>query len=105
GRPRSDDARAAHEVEPGLVRPLYVLGAGCVLLGLAPWLGARAVSAAAASLAGQPATALLGAARTLGFVAPALAAVIAAGALARARLMRGRRQAVADTWACGYDAP
>lgn len=105
GRPRSDDARAAHEVEPGLVRPLYVLAAGCVLLGLAPWLGARAVSAAAASLAGQPAAPLLAAARTLGFVAPALAAVIGAGALARASLMRRRRQAVAGTWACGYDAP
>ncbi|HEY8468119.1 MAG TPA: proton-conducting transporter membrane subunit [Longimicrobiales bacterium] len=105
GRPRSEQAAAAHEVEAGMRRPLYALAAGCVLLGVVPWLGARAVSAATASLAGQPAAPLLAAARTLGVVAPALAALIVAGGLARVWVMRGRRQTRADTWACGYAAP
>lgn len=109
GAPRSPAAAEAHEVGPSGWLPLAWLAAGCVLFGLAPSLPLRLIGPAVGQVAGPGAAGALGAAaRDAGgprAMAVGLLALVAGLALLSAWLRRGRAQAVAETWGCGFSRP
>jgi hydrogenase-4 component B len=97
GRPRSAHAEHAHEVPAAMTAALLLLAAACVVIGLAPMVVLRPLSATVQAFV--PAGALpdeaFSIARVIPWVALGVLAVVAAGAAIR-RVTR-----VTPTWACG----
>jgi formate hydrogenlyase subunit 3/multisubunit Na+/H+ antiporter MnhD subunit len=108
GSPRSPDAEAAHESPAGMLGPLSVLAAACILAGLLPVLVVRAALRAGSLVAGSDGgmTRHYGSAAALQvtILALALAAALTIAWLARRRIWPRREAASTDTWACGYPA-
>jgi hydrogenase-4 component B len=107
GEPRTEAARTAHEAPLSMKAPMAVLGAACLLAGiaapaLAPRLGPALGGAGVGAEALQAALAPLLPATIAGF---ALAVVVAAVAFARQQLLRGREVRASLTWDCGYAEP
>ena len=108
GQPRTAAAAAAHEVQPALRWPMFVLAAACVLLGVAPAFGVVPVANVAASLArvAPDATAELTVVVRDSAWISALAlltlALLAAAWFVRSMLLRRRLVRAGETWACGY---
>jgi hydrogenase-4 component B len=106
GAPRSAQAARAHESGPAMRGPMFVLGAACVAIGLAPvvfWaLVLRAVDAWNPNWAGVETSVDLS---SLGrwHVTLVVVALVSIGWLWR-RIRRGGL-AHAMTWDCGYSAP
>jgi hydrogenase-4 component B len=106
GAPRSAPAARAHESGPAMQGPMFVLGAACVAIGLAPvvfWpLMLRAVDAWNPNWAGVETSVDLS---SLGrwHVTLVVVALVSIGWLWR-RIRRGGL-AHAMTWDCGYSAP
>ena len=112
GEPRDDEARAAHECGSLMRTSMILLGAACVLGGLAGPLLVSRMSSVIASITMMPETDIAGglAAGTeslrsitifgLGFL-------LLAGALAALRrwLLAGRRVVMEGTWDCGFSKP
>jgi hydrogenase-4 component B len=106
GAPRSPAAEHAHECGPWMRGPMVVLAAGCVAIGLAPFIFWPAVHTALAAWRGTwtdapPPPSLT----TLGFVHMALAAAGVAGAVWLWRRAHQGGWVRALTWDCGYAAP
>jgi formate hydrogenlyase subunit 3/multisubunit Na+/H+ antiporter MnhD subunit len=108
GEPRSEACRGAHDPPPTMIVPMALLAAGCLAVGVAPWLAVPALAAATEVWA--PGTATAGAPlvelaplRTLTWAALALAGLAAVAALPLVRVARGRRdRRRPPTWGCGY---
>jgi hydrogenase-4 component B len=108
GTPRSAAARDARESPPLMLAPLAVLGAACVLVGVAPSWVAPALQRTAESWARRPLPALVELA-PFGWVSVAAAALLGVAALLVALLApavrrASRRQPELPTWDCGYAA-
>jgi len=104
GAARTDAPSRAHEAGLSMRVPM-VLGASlCVLLGAAPLVAVALVAPAAVEVGGLAAAPadFAGALGSITLVAVVLAGLVAALALARAALVRGRPEPVVPTWACGY---
>jgi hydrogenase-4 component B len=110
GTARSGHAAGAHESPPSMLGPMGVLGACCVLIGLAPPLVAPAIERAVWAWApgverSGPRLAALAPLGSISAAGVVLAAGLAvAGAASWARLRRPAPGGVA-TWGCGYAAP
>jgi len=106
GAPRSLAAEQAHECGPWMRGPMLVLAAGCVAIGLAPFVFWPALHAAVGAWRGTwgdvPAPESL---RTLGWVHVALAVSAVMGVLWLWRRAHRIGCARALTWDCGYAAP
>jgi hydrogenase-4 component B len=106
GAPRSPAAEHAHECGLRMRGAMGVLAAGCVAIGLAPFLFWPAMRTAVAAWEGAwtdvPAPESL---TTLGVLQTALAAAAAAGAVWLWRRSHRGGWARAVTWDCGYAAP
>ncbi len=106
GAPRSSAAEHAHECGSWMRGPMLVLAAGCVAIGLAPfvfWPAVRtAVTAWRDTWVDAPAPESL---TTLGFVHAALAVSAVAGAVWLWRRAHRHGWARGLTWDCGYTAP
>jgi formate hydrogenlyase subunit 3/multisubunit Na+/H+ antiporter MnhD subunit len=112
GTPRSDEPARASEAGPATLASLLALAALCVIFGLSPGLALSVVAPAAGLLASHSdltgATALGPAAAQVAgvtHVSMILLALIAALALLRRGLLRGRETRDAVTWDCGYESP
>jgi len=113
GEPRRSDVKATHEAAPAMLVPMIVLAGACVAIGLFAPLAFRAVLPAVAGLCGPegaasvvaPAAAAAGWLRWVVLAGVGLALLVAALALLRLALLRGRRVDAAVTWDCGYAAP
>ncbi len=106
GAPRSPETKHAHECGPWMRGPMLTLAAGCVAIGLAPFLFWPAVHAAVAAWRGTwsevPAPESL---TTLGLFHVVLAVLAVAGAAWLWRRAHRGGWARAGTWDCGYAAP
>ncbi|MGE5233532.1 MAG: proton-conducting transporter membrane subunit [Acidobacteriota bacterium] len=108
GRPRSLRAEKAHESSLWMIAPMAVLGAGCVLLGVAPGLAVPALERAVGAWApdtvtGQSLAELV----PLGWISVGSLALVALTAALGLWLLpvwrRAReRQPELGTWGCGY---
>lgn len=111
GTARSGAADSAHEVPHGMLAPMFVLAAACVLLGVAPGLAVVAVVDVAAGLSHQPSTAVAEAmvvvrdSAWVSGVAILTLALIAAAWFARRLVLRRRTVRATETWGCGYPLP
>jgi hydrogenase-4 component B len=106
GQPRTDRARAGHECSPAMLVPMGVLGAGCVVIGLGPWLIGPVLDRAMKAWAPVRVTPRVTSA------APLTALSVLSGFLALSVCFglywtrRARRStAPVPTWDCGYAAP
>ena len=112
GEPRSDHAAHAHEAGPAMRLPMLALAAGCVAVGLFPFVALRALTPALVVVTRQPeavaAAALAGAGDALRMVTVGavifLLGVLTLG-LVRRRLLAGRPVEETVTWDCGYALP
>ncbi len=111
GLPRQELLPPAHDPSPWMARPMLLLAAGCVLLGLLPRLGLGLIGRATSQWAGpleMPASALSPVLAPFQWVSGlALALILVAGAgvcLLRARVRRQDAPAI-GTWSCGYARP
>jgi len=110
GQQRSSRGAVATDVPPGMLLPMFLLGAACLALGLMPTIAlgpaARVVARIAAPAGGVAAsqTALAGAALIGTLAAALLGAVLVVGAL-RSTLGPRRPRARVLTWGCGYARP
>ncbi len=106
GASRSPAAGHAHECGPWMRGPMLVLAAGCVAIGLAPFVFWPALHTAVAAWRGTwtdvPAPESL---TTLGLFHVALAALAAVAAAWLWRRAHRGGWARAGTWDCGYAAP
>ena len=108
GNPRSEAAAHAHESSAGLLLPMGVLAAGCVLLSLRPGLALQPVAAFAGQVFGaRVATDALALAPSLGTLGALSAGLVVAVALVALLLVSRlpRVAAAPPTWDCGYAAP
>jgi hydrogenase-4 component B len=110
GRDRSLRGVETAEAGPGLLAPMFVLSAGCGVLGVAPVVvfgpAIRVVTQVVRGPAGPaPDIGLLSAARGIAVVAFALAGTVALVGAVRAALGRGRASVPAATWGCAYSGP
>jgi formate hydrogenlyase subunit 3/multisubunit Na+/H+ antiporter MnhD subunit len=112
GTPRSPEAAGAHAPSVLLSGPLFVLAAGCVVLGLlARYVGAMLPPVLAPLLHVEPVMlapdveAALAPLARVTFAAALLIAVALALALLRLRLLSGRMVTMSETWGCGYAQP
>ncbi|MBI5687863.1 MAG: NADH-quinone oxidoreductase subunit H [Verrucomicrobia bacterium] len=106
GAPRSHDAEHAHECGGWMRGAMLVLAAGCVAIGLAPFVFWLAVHAAVAAWRGIWADAPMPESlATLGFVHMGLAASGVAGAAWLWWRAHRHGWARGLTWDCGYAAP
>jgi len=107
GQPRSADAARAHESPAMMVVPMAALALTCAAIGLFPHTVLDALSGVADELLGG--RAVLAAAEapigTLGGLNAAIWCVVAAGGVAAAFVVRGKRSAADATWGCGYANP
>jgi formate hydrogenlyase subunit 3/multisubunit Na+/H+ antiporter MnhD subunit len=104
GVARTEDAAAAHESPPGMLRPMIGLAGACAAIGLLPVFALPPVLRAGARIAGAPpGVALPVPTQSLTWFALALAAALAGAWLLRSWRGRGVPVARADTWGCGYD--
>ena len=97
--------RRAHESSPTLWIPMCILGAACVLIGVAPSLVLAPLMHATATWSGQTLPALGGLipARTLSMLGVGLVIGIGVGLVWQRNGLRQAR--IGITWACGYIAP
>jgi hydrogenase-4 component B len=106
GAPRSPAAEHAHECGPWMRGPMLILAAGCVAIGLAPFVFWPAVHTAVGAWGGTwtdvPAPESL---TTLGLVHIALAVLAVGAAVWLWRRAHRDGWARAGTWDCGYAAP
>ena len=106
GAPRSPESGHAHECSPWMLGPMLLLAAGCVAIGLAPFIFWSAVHTAVTAWQGTwtdaPAPESL---KTLGFLHVALAVAAVAGAVWLWRRAHRHGWARRPTWDCGYTAP
>jgi len=104
GEPRSTDAEGVHEAPAAMLRPMRILGALCLLIGLAPVALLPALQQAAAALGSQHSMISLGGHAALGRLSllAATGLIFAGLAWVRIRHTSSRR---AGTWDCGYAAP
>ncbi|MGB8298588.1 MAG: proton-conducting transporter membrane subunit [Polyangia bacterium] len=102
GQARSDHARHAHEVGLAMRAPMLAAAVACLAIGLWPAGVLTLVAPAAVNLSGTALPADLGPLFKISLLATVLVALIAALALLRARLLKGRPVAQAATWGCGY---
>jgi hydrogenase-4 component B len=110
GTARSEHAGCAQESPPSMLGPMGVLGAGCLLIGLAPLLVAPALERAiwawapAVEEAGPRLVALapLGRLTATGLL---LAGVLVLGGVASRVYLRRPAAEGVPTWGCGYAAP
>ena len=106
GAPRSPAAEHAHECGPWMRGPMLILAAGCVAIGLAPFVFWAAVHTAVGAWRGTwadvPAPESL---TRLGLVHVVLAVSAVIGALWLWRRAHRGGWARAVTWDCGYAAP
>jgi hydrogenase-4 component B len=108
GHARSTAAEGAQEVSRGLLVPMFVLVAACLLLGVAPGFGVVAVVDVAVRLAasapnvGADAMAVVRDSAWVSVVALVLLALLAAGWAVRRLALRRRVIRLVETWACGY---
>jgi hydrogenase-4 component B len=106
GAPRSPAAEHAHECGPWMRGPMLILAAGCVAIGLAPFVFWPAVHTAVGAWRGTwtdvPAPESL---TTLGLVHIALAVLAVIGAAWLWQRAHRGGWARAGTWDCGYAAP
>jgi len=103
GAPRSPQALRAHEADPWMRAPMIVLGAACVLIGVAPRAVWSVLEPAVHALQGEkPATLVpvvaLGRAQLVLWIFAAAAAIVL---FAKLRPSPAHR----PTWDCGYAAP
>jgi NADH:ubiquinone oxidoreductase subunit 5 (subunit L)/multisubunit Na+/H+ antiporter MnhA subunit len=111
GLPRTEIAGHARECGWFMRAPMAALAGLCVLLGLAPIVGAPALDLAAAEWAGGGRGEALPELRslvpfgTMGIVLTALLAIAAAAALVGGARFRARTGPRAGTWDCGYALP
>jgi hydrogenase-4 component B len=107
GEPRTEAARTAHEAPLSMRAPMAVLGAACLLAGVAaPLLAARLGPAlGSAGVRAEALQAVLAPLLPATIAGVALAVVAAAVALARRHLLRGREVRTSLTWDCGYAEP
>ena len=106
GQPRTDQASSAHESPAAMLMPMGVLGAGCVAIGLGPWLVAPVLDRALEAwvpVRTVPQIASLAPLTVLSMLGAFLALSIGIG-LVWARRLRGAVHP-ALTWDCGYAAP
>jgi hydrogenase-4 component B len=106
GLPRSEVAENVHESGWRMRLPMLVLGAACVVIGLAPILFWPALVTAAAAWQPGLANAMPSAPLvTLGAFHLALAALVILAAIFLWRQVRRNGVRRAGTWDCGYAAP
>lgn len=113
GEARRPEAAAAVEVGRGMIWPMAALAVGCAAIGLGgPWALAgigRVVDQAVGSLGVAAPEVELATLSTVlvraSLAGIALVAAVAAAALLRRLLLRGREVAEDATWGCGYAAP
>jgi len=106
GEPRSESAEAAHDPPLSMRLPVQLLAGLCVALGLCGPLAAAAAAPAVAGIAGgRAAPAVVELLWWVSGAALLLGALVAALALCRRRLLRGRTVGEGPTWDCGYAAP
>jgi hydrogenase-4 component B len=109
GLPRTAQAGAARESSRGMVVPLFVLAAACILIGLLPIVAVRAAVRVAAIAAGSGNTGAvdygMAAASPMTAFALALAGALILAWLLRRRVWPLRDAAATVTWGCAYPAP
>lgn len=110
GEARSSQAGAAREVGPAMLRPLWVLAGGCVLIGLFPVLAAPCLDAGIAAFAAGrgltvPAVTAVAPFGWMSVMALTLAALILLAAWGFRRCLRPANTRTGVTWDCGYVAP
>ncbi|HET7039834.1 MAG TPA: proton-conducting transporter membrane subunit [Gemmatimonadales bacterium] len=110
GHPRSDPARAAREVDAGLLGPMFALALACLAIGVVPVLAvipALRIGAAIGGIGGEAAAAaaVTPALRWISVIAVALVVLTAAGWWVRGRTLARRPRGRTATWGCGYARP
>jgi hydrogenase-4 component B len=118
GEPRSDHPAQAHESGIGMILPMLVMAAGCIIAGLLGFMIVRAMPAVLFDLirsfgiAGpDPATiqaelfAASGYLKSFTYGALAILVLIGLIVLLRRRLLSGRKVEEGLVWDCGYAAP
>jgi hydrogenase-4 component B len=109
GLPRSAEAARGREVAPGMVGPMLVLAAACVLIGLAPALVVQPALGVGAEVAGvgleSAGAAVPGALGRIALLSMTLVALLALGHLLWAGVRRRRPVSRGETWGCGYAHP
>ena len=110
GTPRTAAAEHAHDPRKTMLGPMIVLAAGCILLGLAPWLAAPLLERVATGWSGE----LVPAGTAIQALAPLTSISLAAGGLIAGtgvllvllyQMLKRRTVARAGTWDCGYARP
>jgi hydrogenase-4 component B len=111
GEPRCDKAAAAHESPVWMLAPMFIPAAGCLIIGLLPFLAFPLLEQGVSAVLGSrfaAAGAFVGASSAITAVsAAAIALLCATAALAAVRklALRGRQVRRTVTWDCGYAAP
>jgi hydrogenase-4 component B len=112
GQPRTSAAEGGREVGYGMLGPMFVLAAACVVIGLVP-LVAVAPALRVGALVGGVGTAPVNdglaavapALRRITVLAFALVGSVAGGAWLMRLASRRRTQTSSETWGCGYERP
>lgn len=110
GEGRTDAVQEAHDPSRNLIVPMTILAAGCLALGLMPWLAAPMLDDVAALWSGQGLRGLqpILALAPLGWISMMGLVLIAAGAMIAIFVMTllGRKSVARSlTWDCGYARP
>ncbi len=109
GEPRSTQAAQAHEVEPIMISPLFLIVAACIGLGLFSFLLVPILGNIAATLTpgriSEPSFTLIPYLVPIGVVGIGLWLLLGATVLLRRRFLRGKIKSSAPTWDCGYSQP
>jgi hydrogenase-4 component B len=107
GEPRSREADAAHEAPQAMYLPMWLGATLCAAIGLGAPAAVRLVAPVARSLAGLTAAPLdtTGPLDDIAGVAAIVVILVAALAILRTAVLRGRPISTAPTWGCGYAEP
>ncbi|MDT8389786.1 MAG: proton-conducting transporter membrane subunit [Lentisphaeria bacterium] len=110
GGPRSGAAIAAHDPGMTLLGPMAALAAGCLVLGILPWLTVPLLDRAAENWAGGGAATIppilsVAPLSWISVMGVVLMGAVAALGLPLRLLLRRRNVASAGTWDCGYARP
>jgi hydrogenase-4 component B len=106
GQARTGATSLAHEVGIAMTFPMLLGALACLAIGVWPQGILHLVAPVVASISGAaPPAETLGALSAITSVAIVFATILAAVALIRLLLLRGREIRTETTWACGYAAP
>jgi hydrogenase-4 component B len=106
GQARTGATSRAHEAEVAMICAMLLGALACLGIGIWPRGVVRLVAPAVTSISGAiPPDETLGALSAITSVAIVFATILAAVALIRLLLLRGREIRTETTWGCGYAAP